>query len=58
MADGTVKLSDMERLWVKQSLALQKASLVRSLAKERQGSEIYQLRQREIAEVQSLMERV
>lgn len=56
MAERTYKFTDMQLLWLKQSLALQKASLSRLLQKERAGSEIYAMRQREITDVLTLIE--
>ena len=50
-----VELSSLERQWVRKSIDLQMKSLKRSLANEIQGSEIYALRQREIADLNSIL---
>lgn len=49
-----VKLDAVERQWVKQAIATQRAVLVRKRNSEVDGSEIYGLRQREIAALDSL----
>lgn len=49
------ELSVLEVNWVKKSLTLQRASLQRSLQKEIVGSDIYVLRQREIADLDALI---
>lgn len=60
MAQQGVKgyeFSQLEVLWLKKSLELQKNALIRSRAKEVVGSEIYALRTREIEALQSLSNR-
>lgn len=57
MADKkiVVELDVIERQWVEKALATLKASLVRSLAKEMAGSDIYRLRQVEIGAIDKLI---
>ena len=49
------ELSNLEVQWVRKSIDLQLASLRRSIGKEILGSDIYFLRQREIEDLQSLL---
>lgn len=51
----TVEVSVLERNWIKKALALQSKSLERSLANEMQGSEIFELRRKEIEAVAVLI---
>ena len=55
MADKKVELTNIEVQWVRKSLQLQRASLQRSISKEIVGSDIYVLRQREIADLDALV---
>ena len=55
MADKKFELTNLEVQWVRKSLQLQRASLQRSISKEIVGSDIYVLRQREIADLYALM---
>lgn len=56
MADSKkVDLTNLEVQWVRKSVELQIASLKRSLTKEMPGSDIYILRQREIADLQTVL---
>lgn len=56
MADvKKVELANLEVQWVRKSVELQISSLKRSLIKEMPGSDIYALRQREIADLQGLL---
>lgn len=48
-------LDALQRGWVSQSLATQRAVLVRGLQKERAGSAIHDLRKEEIKQIESLM---
>lgn len=53
-----VSVDPMERQWLEQALKTQRNVLVRSLSKERAGSEIYELRRREIAQVDAILAKV
>ena len=56
MADSKkFDLTNLEVQWVRKSVELQIASLKRSMTKEIPYSEIYLLRQREIADLQSIL---
>lgn len=48
-------LDALQRAWISQSLATQRAVLVRGLTKERTGSAIYDLRKEEIKQIEALM---
>lgn len=51
------ELSVLEREWLKQSLATQRKVIVRSRSNERAGSEIWELRGRELAQLDLLISR-
>lgn len=53
-----VSVSLLEKQWIAKALDLQQKSLKRSLANEMAGSEIYELRHREIAALDSLISNV
>lgn len=54
MADVSMKFDQVERLWLKKALENLEKSLQRSLSKELPGSDISQLRSREIQQVSQL----
>lgn len=54
----TLEISMMDKLWIKKSLRLQYDSVKRSLAKEMPGTEIYDLRQRELLALTNLIARI
>lgn len=54
----TLYCSIMEKLWIKKALQLQHDSIKRSLNKEIPGTEIYDLRQRELISLVALMARL
>lgn len=60
MADGDKKvdLTLIDRLWLKKALALQSKSIERSLSNELPGSEVAELRRREIAALHALTVKV
>lgn len=55
MAAKSFQLENMEVQWVRKALDTQRAALVRSKAKELSGSEIEALRSKEIAALESLI---
>lgn len=52
-----LELNAVERAWIKQSLATQVKVLTRARSREMVGSEIYSLREKEIAQVSALIGR-
>lgn len=52
-----MEFESMERQWMRKALETQRQALVRSCSKEFQGSEIYELRQKEIRAVDALLAR-
>lgn len=51
-------LSLMDRNWVRRALETQRSVIIRSRGKEVPGSEIYELRSRELAQVNAVLELV
>lgn len=54
----TLELEGLERAWIARSIEVLKGTLIRSRAKEMPGSEIYELRSREISQLMALAEKV
>lgn len=52
---GSVALGPVDRAWVRRALEALRAQLVRARTKEMAGSEIYELRTREVNAVSSLL---
>lgn len=55
---GVLLTEPLDRAWVKKSLESQRAMLVRSRGKEMVGSEVHELRGREIAQLDVLIQKV
>jgi hypothetical protein len=55
---STFEFLPMERAWIRNSLIVQRNVLQRALNKEMSGSEIHQLRLREIQSVDSIIAKV
>lgn len=54
MAEKAEPLSNIERQWIAKAIQTQRDSLQRSLTRELQGSEIYNLRKSEIEQLDRL----
>lgn len=54
MAEQKDQLTNIEKQWINKSLQTQRDSLARSLTRELQGSDIYNLRKQEIEQLDRL----
>lgn len=53
-----LQLEGLERAWVRRALEVLRGTLIRSRGKELAGSEVYEMRTREIAQLNALLEKV
>lgn len=56
--DVQVSVSPLQKQWLRRAVEVLKGTLVRSRAKEMVESEVYQLRTREIAQLDAILEKL
>jgi len=58
--DGVVavELAVLDRQWIRRALETQRNVIVRARAKELAGSEIYELRTREVSQINAVLDKV
>lgn len=53
-----LETSVVDRLWLRKSLELQRAAIVRSKGKEMEGSPVLKMRDEEVAQINSILARI
>lgn len=53
--EKSVVLSVLDRNWIRKSLELQRASLVRSRSREMSGSPVLEIREQEVAQINAIL---